>query len=387
MTHLSPTATPSAPSIHHPSSSFPTIAGQPRPPQRRLTMSRGHGDRKPRKERRSRDDRHYDRLPQDHKSVHASGPPRAGPDAYSPPPEYTTDPEYHNAPRSRRSKRGHHASSPHHHGLNEDYYNPAPDEDIPRNSHRRGGHRDDYPDVTPRRSRRHARSPIKHDDESDYFSDRPKRRPKTESRGRRRERPHHRYDSDPSESDGYYVSEPERPVKPSRGKSFLQAIGIGKGKNDETDRERGRSLSRSPSRGRRGYRDYGESPSPPRRHKSAREPKSSGRARPGLSRTNTNWQRAANSAVRAGASAAYELRHDPSPWVGPKGIRVATAAIGAAVMDSMIEDEQPRRSGGTRSGDSRSSGGMRSKAIKGLGEAALRHMVAGKGRSRSRKRY
>ena len=82
--------------------------------------------------------------------------------------------------------------------------------------------------------------------------------------------------------------------------------------------------------------------------------------------------------MKAGASAAYDLRNDSSPWIGPKGIKVATAAIGAAIVDGFGQEKDQARSEGTKHD-----------AIKRMGEAALRHIVdsAGLRSSRSRKSH
>ena len=45
------------------------------------------------------------------------------------------------------------------------------------------------------------------------------------------------------------------------------------------------------------------------------------------------WTAFATSAFQAGASAAYKARADPGPWMGKKGTKVATAALGAGIVD------------------------------------------------------
>ena len=57
------------------------------------------------------------------------------------------------------------------------------------------------------------------------------------------------------------------------------------------------------------------------------------------------WQAFATSAFQAGASAAYKARGDPGPWMGKKGGKVATAALGAALVDTMSSNF---RSGGKK---------------------------------------
>jgi hypothetical protein len=47
------------------------------------------------------------------------------------------------------------------------------------------------------------------------------------------------------------------------------------------------------------------------------------------------WGALAATAFQAGASAAYKARTDPGPWMGKKGTKVATAALTAAVVDTL----------------------------------------------------
>lgn len=46
-------------------------------------------------------------------------------------------------------------------------------------------------------------------------------------------------------------------------------------------------------------------------------------------------------ALSAGAQAAMQSRHDPSPWLGAKGAKVATAALGAALVDGFMAEKHP----------------------------------------------
>ncbi|KAJ2895132.1 hypothetical protein MKZ38_006876 [Zalerion maritima] len=335
-------------------------------------MSRGH-ETKGRRERRHRDDRRRD--PRD---GYAPPPRDAYPQEYLsedvPPPEYEPEPE----PQPHRRSGGREKAPPlRRRGLNDDYYNAAEVNDSSRRDHR--DHRD-------RRDRHSRRSEDRYDsrryskptkpEEEDEYERKPRRRAKTQVRSQGRHRNSRRHDDYSDEESSYDSHAEERPAKPSRRKSFMNAIGIGKS-DTEPDHGRRRSPDRSPSRGRRGNRDYGRSPSPPSRRGTAYGGGKSARPGGGLKRSNTNWQKVAGSAMKAGASAAFQARHDPSPWVGPKGIRVATAAIGAAVADNFIEEKNPRRS--------RSRGGVKSQAAKSIGEAALRHIMSSSGsRGRSR---
>lgn len=55
-------------------------------------------------------------------------------------------------------------------------------------------------------------------------------------------------------------------------------------------------------------------------------------------------EQAIKSAVTAGAVEAFRQRNRPGPWLGEKGVRVATAAVSAAAIDSAV-DKNPRRKG------------------------------------------
>jgi len=56
-------------------------------------------------------------------------------------------------------------------------------------------------------------------------------------------------------------------------------------------------------------------------------------------------QAGARTALSAGAQAVMQSRNDPSPWLGAKGAKVATAALGAALMDGFggKKQQQSRR--------------------------------------------
>lgn len=63
-------------------------------------------------------------------------------------------------------------------------------------------------------------------------------------------------------------------------------------------------------------------------------------------------QAGARTAFTAGAQAAMKSRNDPSPWLGAKGAKVATAALGAALVDGFMGQKHPgsARQGMMRSG-------------------------------------
>lgn len=53
---------------------------------------------------------------------------------------------------------------------------------------------------------------------------------------------------------------------------------------------------------------------------------------------------AIKSALTAGAVEAFRQRNRPGEWMGEKGLRVATAAISAAAIDTAV-DKDPRKKG------------------------------------------
>ena len=55
-------------------------------------------------------------------------------------------------------------------------------------------------------------------------------------------------------------------------------------------------------------------------------------------------EHAINAAIDAAAVEVFRLRKEPGEWIGAKGTRVATAAVGAAVLDAM-HDGHPDRHG------------------------------------------
>lgn len=71
--------------------------------------------------------------------------------------------------------------------------------------------------------------------------------------------------------------------------------------------------------------------------------------------------------MRAGAMAALKVGREPGPWIGIKGGKVASAALGAAVVDGFMAQ---RDTPGVRSG------GMRHATMRHLTELAISNMVA-----------
>ncbi|KAJ4385682.1 hypothetical protein N0V93_010111 [Gnomoniopsis smithogilvyi] len=118
------------------------------------------------------------------------------------------------------------------------------------------------------------------------------------------------------------------------------------------------SYKRDASRSRRSryhddYSDDSDYDSPPPRR--SRRAKSEGRyprhRSRSLSRDSFDEQlsrekrdQAIKSALTAGAVEAFRQRNRPGEWLGEKGLRVATAAMSAAAIDSAV-DKNPRRKG------------------------------------------
>ncbi|KAH6974759.1 hypothetical protein EDB80DRAFT_741512 [Ilyonectria destructans] len=55
-------------------------------------------------------------------------------------------------------------------------------------------------------------------------------------------------------------------------------------------------------------------------------------------------EHATNAAIDAAAVEAFRLRKEPGEWTGAKGARVATAAVGAAVVDAMLDGHPDQHS-------------------------------------------
>ncbi|OLN86118.1 hypothetical protein CCHL11_05183 [Colletotrichum chlorophyti] len=73
---------------------------------------------------------------------------------------------------------------------------------------------------------------------------------------------------------------------------------------------------------------------------------------------------AAQTAFRVGSQAAYQMRKEPGPWIGEKGTRVATAALGAALVDTFVGHKA-----------SNMKGGMRHQALRQACELGIRNFV------------
>lgn len=125
-------------------------------------------------------------------------------------------------------------------------------------------------------------------------------------------------------------------------------------------RPRARSHGR-PSRPRY-YEDDDLSPAPPPRTRGRPPPAKAGRphggggprprrnsmpAEGGDSKPwwqNKTVQAGARTAAIAGAQAAFRSKDDSGPWLGPKGAKVATAALSAALVDGFLAEKRPNGS-------------------------------------------
>ncbi|KAK8251531.1 hypothetical protein IWZ00DRAFT_241051 [Phyllosticta capitalensis] len=202
------------------------------------------------------------------------------------------------------------------------YRGPRDDsiEDIPRDfpppgaEYRRTKVRENY--GPPARRARSVGRRDYYDDEYDDYYPAPRGRP-------------HSY-----REDAYYSDEYDRPPKRERRKSkvegFLEDAGLGGIVG--TVLGKSRSKSRDRSRGREDR--YG--------HYDRYDDRSRSRGRHGKSER--KWQQAAQAALVAGAVEAFRSRKDPGPWTGEKGTRIATAALGAAGIDGLVDRDPNRKS-------------------------------------------
>ena len=253
-------------------------------------------------------------------------------------------------------------------------YRPAREdsiEDIPRDfpppgtEYRQTRYREEY---APRRTRSVNRG---YDD--DYYEDR-----------RRRDR----YDDRDSYADSYAGDRPKPQRRKSivdKAKDFGEAAGLGGVIAAVTGRSRSRSRSREKHRRRddRGYdsdRRYDEYD-----RRSRNDSRSRSRSRGG--RKSEKWEQAAKAALVAGAVEAFRSRNVPGAWTGAKGQRVATAALGAAGIDGLI-DRDPEKHEKRHVAESALGGLLANRAVNGSRSRsrARRGESPDGGRSRSRSR-
>ncbi|CAK7218392.1 hypothetical protein SCUCBS95973_003468 [Sporothrix curviconia] len=79
-----------------------------------------------------------------------------------------------------------------------------------------------------------------------------------------------------------------------------------------------------------------------------RGPSSSSSASNNSSSSMSAWESAARNALRAGTMAALSSHSAPGSWLGHKGTRVATAALGAALVDTYMGHRHPESVNGVR---------------------------------------
>ncbi|KAJ4296732.1 hypothetical protein N0V90_006780 [Kalmusia sp. IMI 367209] len=142
-----------------------------------------------------------------------------------------------------------------------------------------------------------------------------------------------------------YSDYDDRP-KPQRRKSivdnikeFGESAGLGGIIGAVTGRSRSRSRHRKDRD--RGYESdrYGD------RYDDDRRSSRYGSRSPDRNRkSQQKWEQAAKAAIVAGAVEAFRSRKTPGPWTGEKGQRIATAALGAAGIDSLVDKDPDKHS-------------------------------------------
>lgn len=123
---------------------------------------------------------------------------------------------------------------------------------------------------------------------------------------------------------------------------------LGSGYGDD-DADVGRGRRRRRTRPRAEAHHYRHSPAvSPIGHTRGASPRSRRRSMPATVFSkgaallqNPLIQAGARTALTAGAEAAIKSRNDPSPWLGARGVKVATAALGAALVDGFMAQKHP----------------------------------------------
>ena len=195
-----------------------------------------------------------------------------------------------------------------------------------------------------------------------------------------------RYD----DRDSYAESHAGDRPKPQRRKSIVdrakdigEAAGLGGVIAAVTGRSRSRSRSRHRRRDDRGYdsdRRYDDYDRRSNRYDSRSRSRSRG------NRKADKWEQAAKAALVAGAVEAFRSRNVPGAWTGAKGQRVATAALGAAGIDGLI-DRDPEKHEKRRVAESAIGGLLANRAVNGSrSRSRVRRGESPGGRSRSRSR-
>lgn len=107
--------------------------------------------------------------------------------------------------------------------------------------------------------------------------------------------------------------------------------------SSQTRDRRGRPSGQSPTRGRPPTTQKARGPQTGRRNSMPATTK----ARAAAWWQNPLVQAGARTAFTAGAQAAMKSGHESGPWLGPKGAKVATAALGAALVDGFMGQKHP----------------------------------------------
>ncbi|KAL6917461.1 hypothetical protein FSST1_008956 [Fusarium sambucinum] len=185
-----------------------------------------------------------------------------------------------------------------------------------------------YPDEA-----REARRAQNRDPDSDYFPRRHGRSvpPADRSRSRGRTGRSRHSDSGSDTEDDHYVA-----GAAGAGAGAAAAASRRRSRSQGRDR-RGRNLQQSPSRGR-----------PPITQKARGAPSGRRSSMPASTKNkaaawwqNPMVQAGARTAFTAGAQAAMKSGKESGPWLGPKGAKVATAALGAALVDGFMGQKHP----------------------------------------------
>ncbi|KAK0666675.1 hypothetical protein QBC41DRAFT_325284 [Cercophora samala] len=146
--------------------------------------------------------------------------------------------------------------------------------------------------------------------------------------------------SSSSSDSGFDRARDPSPKQPGRLRRIARSVSRLGHRRKPSVLSRSSSPSRSPSRSRKGR---GDSHFRSRSH----PPHSSSKHHEPHSPVDIIYT-AARTAFEAGAMAALKLRNDPSPLMGAKGGKIVAAAVGAAVVDTFIDQRHPKRKGGLR---------------------------------------
>lgn len=193
-----------------------------------------------------------------------------------------------------------------------------------------------------RRPRRSRRYDDYSDSDDDYSSDDAPRRSHRERDDRQRQPQRHRSTRDGRNDRSYENYDKRRP-------------------RSVDDRHHSSRNDRYHSRER--DRDYGD-----RDYDRSRAPEDDSRT------SQLKIQNAVNAGLKAGALEAFRLRKEPGPWVGAKGVRIATAVFGAAMADTALEkNRDPERHRKTKSAKATLSGLVLNRFLNGPRDKVGRH--------------